>query len=254
MQFVIFAHDRSGSSSLAKALSVHPHIRVALDPFHPKYGQWHANERTYRDSLTDVASLDTLLDELSVLYNGIKVLPYDLPEEIYSHLLLLPDLRVIFLRRRNTLQTVVSGGIAEQTRMWQLWDPRFGRDEAYSSLHPVDIAQVERGMEYQIWLQDCYRRVVLKRPSESRMLREYEEFYTDSLDQNRENLVAVLRFLGFGASDLSEADQYLDPRTAKLNNDDTYRMLPNAEEIDRALGSDENGWLFSRGSRSDRIS
>lgn len=252
MHFVIFAHDRSGSSSLAEALSIHPHIRVALDPFHPKYGQWHPDERTYRDSLTDVASLEALLDELSVQHNGIKVLSYDLPEEIYSHLLLLPDLKIIFLRRRNILQTVVSGAISEQTRMWQMWDPRFRREDVYGNLQPIDIGELKKALEYQIWLQIYYRRVVVKRPRDSRMFLNYEDFYTADLDQNRESLLKVLRFLGFGAADLSGADQYLDPRTAKLNNDDTYRMLPNAEEIDRALGSDKNGWLFDR-RRSNRV-
>ena len=101
IRYVIFAHDRSGSSSLARALSVHPEINFTLDPFHPNYGEWYPDERTYRDSATDGPSLEAVLQEISLRYNGIKVLSYDLPEEIYRHLLLLPDVKVAFLRRRN---------------------------------------------------------------------------------------------------------------------------------------------------------
>ena len=254
MQFVIFAHDRSGSTSLSEALSAHPHVRVARDPFHPKYGQWHPSERTYRDSLTDVASLQTLLDELSAQYNGIKVLSYDLSEELYTYLLLLPNLKVIFLRRRNILQTVVSGAISEQTRVWQTWDLKSQREDIYRDLQSIDIGELKKALEYQIWLQIYYRRVVMRRLRDSRLFLNYEDFYTGDLNQNRENLLGVLCFLGFGAADLSKADQYLDPRAAKLNNEDTYKMLPNAEEIDRVLGSDTNGWLFDRSRKCGQIS
>ena len=246
IRYVIFAHDRSGSSSLARALSVHPEINFTLDPFHPNYGEWYPDERTYRDSATDGPSLEAVLQEISLRYNGIKVLSYDLPEEIYRHLLLLPDVKVAFLRRRNILRTVVSGKIADQTKMWQLWDPRYNREEAYRGLQPIDLDQVESAIEYQIWLQVYYRRIVVQRPKDSRMFLNYEDFYTDDLSRNRANLEAVLRFLGVEAADMSAADEFLDPRTAKLNSTSTYELLPNAREIEKAFGSDQVGWLFER--------
>ena len=71
-------------------------------------------------SIQDVPSLGAQLAEIFTAYNGIKMLEYQLPEPLYVHLLQRPDCQVILLRRKNLLQAVVSGLIAEQTI--------FGRD------------------------------------------------------------------------------------------------------------------------------
>jgi hypothetical protein len=55
---------------------------------------------------------------------------------------------------------------------------------------------------------------------------------------------ALWSFLGLPPLDSPDVDYYLDPDTAKLGGTDTYGRLPNAAQIDAALGADDTGWLF----------
>jgi hypothetical protein len=41
-----------------------------------------------------------------------------------------------------------------------------------------------------------------------------------------------------------EVDYYLDPAAAKLGTTETNGRLPNAAQIDAALGAGDTGWLF----------
>src|SRR5215475_6736080 len=120
-KFILFAHARSGSSNLLEALQLHSLLLIAEEPFHEKYHVWHPDERKYVDLITDIPSLEAQLAMLFAKYNGIKVLDYQLPRELYTHLLLRSEFRVIFLRRRNLLQAVISRCIAEQTGVWKMW-------------------------------------------------------------------------------------------------------------------------------------
>ena len=40
----------------------------------------------------------------------------------------------------------------------------------------------------------------------------------------------------------------LNPETSKLNLIETYRRIPNIDEVERRFGSDEAGWLFKESS------
>ena len=70
----LFAHARSGSSSLLKILQSHAALRVVEEPFHEKFAQWNPGEPKYVDLITDVASLERQLDALFAVNDGIKVL------------------------------------------------------------------------------------------------------------------------------------------------------------------------------------
>jgi hypothetical protein len=58
----------------------------------------------------------------------------------------------------------------------------------------------------------------------------------------------VYRYLGF--SEITEArysekiQQLLDPNQNQFNDRETYRLIPNIEQIEEALGSEETGYLF----------
>ncbi len=42
-------------------------------------------------------------------------------------------------------------------------------------------------------------------------------------------------------------DELLDPSQTKVTSCAVYKSIPNAEDIDRELGSDETGWLVTDG-------
>ncbi len=243
-KFILFAHARSGSSNLLKALQLHPWLRIAEEPFHEKYHVWHPDERKYVELITDVPSLETQLAVLFAKYNGIKVLDYQLPMELYTHLLLRPEFRVIFLQRRNLLQAVISGGIAKQTGVWKMWDLRGDLATVYAHLQPIPLDEIAQTLAYQRELQEYYRQVIVHKPKDMCLLLEYETFYTDDILQNRAAMQRVFGFLGLEMPAREELDDSLNPRTSKINSNRTYTYVPNAEEINARFGSNETGWLF----------
>jgi hypothetical protein len=78
----------------------------------------------------------------------------------------------------------------------------------------------------------------------------YEELYGGDAAERRAALERVYTFLGVDPDDARETDFLLDPARTRLNSEESYAYLPNAREIDEALGSDETGWLFSRAEKT----
>ena len=244
--FILFAQARSGSSNLLRALWLHPDVRAADEPFHAKHHVYYPGEPQYISRIRDVPSLEQQLTELFAKYNGFKTLDYQLPTDIYAHLLLKPEMRVIDLRRRNLLQRVVSGFIAEQTGIWQSNVPKDQRVIAYKTLQPIEIRALKKRMRHEDQRRQYYQRVLSKKPSSLCLHVEYESLYTTELEQNRQAMRAVFAFLGLSLPDSPKLDALLNPGVAKINSADMYAFLPNAEEIDRKLGSDRTGWLLKK--------
>ena len=242
--FVLFAHARSGSTSLAKSLDSHPDLRVCIEPFHHKYASWNRGAPNYVELVIDRPSLECVLAEIFATYRGIKVLDYQLPEDLYSHMLLLPSHKVILLRRRNLLQATVSGLIAEQTGVWQVSDLNASRREAYDRLSPIPLEEISKRLKYQAELQHYYRAIVAKREPGDLFRLDYEDLYTADLDRNLSTLHTLFSFLRVGMPDSGTFEPLLDPERAKIGHLMPYRLVPNSQEIDRCLGTDETGWLL----------
>ena len=245
-RFVLFAHPRSGSTNLLQALRQHPEIRIAEEPFHKCYHSWVRDEPNYVDLISDVSSLEQQLAALYSKYDGIKVLDYQLPKELYAHLLLKPDIKVIALRRRNLLQSVISRIIAQQNGIWNIRDIKGSLDDSDRMLKPASIEDVRGSIAGMLELRAFYIRVLSRKSPEMCLNLEYETLYRSSIEDNMEHLTNVLHFLGFEAGNLETAAFYLDPRKSKINNAQSYRRLPNAKQINDHLGCDETGWLFEK--------
>lgn len=119
LRLILFAHARSGSSSLLKILQLHPDLHLVEEPFHESFASWSPDNPNYRDQLHDRDSLDKQLDTIFATYNGLKVLDYQLSDDLITHLLQRPGSHVLFLRRRNLLQAVVLAMIGQQTQLWK---------------------------------------------------------------------------------------------------------------------------------------
>ena len=244
--FVLFAQARSGSSNLLRMLQLHPKLRIAEEPLHEKYHKWHPGEPQYVKLIKDVPTLEEQLAALFSKHDGIKVLDYQLPEEIYAHLLLKPELKVVALRRRTLLQQLVSGFIAEQTGIWKMWDLKGELACAYKDLKPIDPLELQRRIEYSLDLRRYYGDVLSRKPVEMCLQLEYENLYTQDVEHNRESVRAVFEFLGLTLPETPGLGGLLNPRVSKINNTDTYALLPNAREIDEQFGSEGTGWLFTK--------
>lgn len=85
LRIVHFAHPRSGSSSLYHILQLHPDLNNLDEPFNENFARWKPHNKNYRDFIHDIPSLDTQLADIFAAYNGLKVLDYQLPEDLAVH-------------------------------------------------------------------------------------------------------------------------------------------------------------------------
>ena len=241
---ILFAHARSGSTSLCRVLQCHPLLNFALEPFHHRYAEYNPGRKNHLDLIHDMDSLDRALDEIFGEFNGIKILDYQLPEELYSHLLLSPGHTVIYLRRRNLLQAAVSGWIAKQTGVWQISDMSEEAQRMYQRLEPALLDKLADELAYGRLLERHFGEVVRRKPRGTCNRVWYEDLFTPDLAADRATAAGIFRFLGLDLPSSEEVDRHLDPARSRLNSPERYALVPNAMEIDERLGCDSTGWLF----------
>lgn len=244
LKLILFCHARSGSSSLFQILQLHPQLNILEEPFNERFNVWYPDEKNYLNLIKDRASLDEQLSEIFSKYNGIKVLQYQLPEDLYRYMLLKPECRVIFLRRMNLLQAVVSGLIAVQTQLWKRWEMDRPIDKIYANLKPLSIEDIQERIKYLHKNLDMFEEVILSRPVGTYLRLIYEDLYFSLPEQRQAYLERIFRFLEFDMIDNDTVQQYLDPKKAKINSPETYMFIPNVIEINERLGNDEIGWLL----------
>jgi hypothetical protein len=244
---VLLAWPRSGSSSLWRILGAHPDLSLMPDePFNESFVDWSPGNPDYLSRVRDVDSLDVVLDELFGRFRGIKVLTYQLDQDQLAHLVGRREVRSIVIARRNLLQTAVSDRIAKQTKVWNRWDvdPNESLSRRYDSLRPLDLDDLHsyiRDLAAHLrWVES-----VLDPRQDGRVFRLcYEDLYFGTPGDQRAQLDALWAFLGLPPLDATDIAFFLDPRSAKLGGSQTYGLLPNAVQIDAALGADDTGWLL----------
>ncbi len=242
-RLILFAHARTGSTSLMHLLNLHSDIRMCHEPFHPSHSTWYMGEENYVDLIKDEISLDAQLSKIFVRYNGIKTLSYQLPENLYERILSRDDIKVIFLSRRNRLQAAVSGFIARQTNVWQRSDLDKSGSRHVAQLEPVPVNQLRETLKYYCELDAVYRELVSRKSTSSALQIFYEDVFSPDLGENREALRSIFHFVGLDMPQSENIDKLLDPGQTKVTSAAVYRSIPNATLIDRELGSDETGWL-----------
>jgi hypothetical protein len=175
-------------------------------------------------------------------FNGVKTLGYQIPWELSAYILRNPSRRVIFMKRLNILQTVVSGLISQQTGIWHSWDVG-GEVLDATPLRPLSIDFLRSGVADVAEEVAYFEDVIRSRTGPTHVLT-YEELYLGAREDRRRVLGEAFRFLGVSSPPTDEIDELLDPARTKLNSSQTYMRLPNAREIDEALGNPETGSLF----------
>lgn len=241
---LLVAHPRSGSTSLYKILQLHPELNILEEPFNEGFTTWNPDHPNYLERIHDIASLDAQLAEIFTTYNGVKVLDYQLPDELNIHLLHRPDFAIIFLRRRNLLQSVVSALIAIHTNVWKKWEMVKPVEEYFQMLQPLDVKEIQRQISWYKAHLDFIESIVDGRPDKAVVKLTYEELYFVPPEQRNEQIAAIWRLLGLAPLDVEQIQVYLQPESMKMNSPATYALLSNAEEIEQRCGNDVTGWLF----------
>jgi LPS sulfotransferase NodH len=225
--FVIFAHPRSGSTSLARVLGESSDVKMAIEPFHPDYFKWNPKEKNYSKIVKDEQTLNQALEEIFKKYNAIKVLDYQLPEKLYLSLLSRKDLKIILLQRKNLLQAAISNAVGEQTAEWHKT-----KDESkYDNLKPLDSEKLRNWMEYVGKLSKLYSSYLQKKRKDDFLSLYYEDLYSDSFNDNKDILDKICKYLDIRMPSEKAIRRYMMPSKAKINYKNIYKKIPNYEDI-----------------------
>lgn len=241
-RFVILTHPRTGSSSLARSLSIHPDIELLGEPFHKPNQQqkkiWYINKVQDIDSF--ISTLDLIFDN----YNGIKHFLHHVPFEYNKYIIESNNFKIIHLYRKNILKNVISGLISEQAQEWGVQKEKILRH----SFKPIIIEKVSKRIHKRKYIFEKYRQY-LKLNSIPYFDLCYEDLYGNhiGIDKRMDIFSNILDFLDFrthlNEEQVNQVRSIFNPST-KLNSIETYQRIPNIHEIEKEFGSPENGFLF----------
>jgi len=242
--FIIIASARTGSTTLADLLEAHPAVSCLAEPFNPEHGiKW--GKKRYCQQLEDGTPLHEVVRDIFSEYTGFKHLAEQLTRSQNEDLIQFPNARRIFLWRRNHLQRAVSNHISMQAGHWKSDSNKI----LVAKMEPLDIERLTRNIEKQ------KRRIARFRD----LCKEagcFEVAYEDmfgpdcSNEKKHEILDGIFDYLNIESfkqlpsSVRNRMDTLLNPDVRKLNSELTYRLIPNFEEIEKRLGSPENGYLL----------
>lgn len=260
-RFLVMSLPRCGSTTLMNVLNCHPDIRCLREPFNPDQAG-----NTYLGRVHDFSSLDSVLRRIWRDYNGVKHVwepcgwPFGRGLDFNLRLAVQPDVRIVLLTRTNHLQRLVSYEVAVQTNVWHRVPEAPGdgksapENPAETKLRPLDPGRLRRNMRLAMSGNELMRSTLRGTRTPFREVT-YEEIYApeETEDQPAAGLHRVneiLEFLGAGplpgGFSLDDARRLLDPRSAKLNSEKTYHVVPNIDDIEAICGTDETGHLFKK--------
>lgn len=231
-KFIIFASARTGSTSLARVLGESVDVKMAIEPFHEGFSKWNVGEKDYSKFIVNSETMNQALDELFSKYTAIKVLDYQFDPKIYYTMLKRDVFKIIFLRRKNIVQSVLSNLVAKQTSEWHKQD----NIEIYKNLKPIDLNQMSEMIDYVTSMNNLYEKFLEKNRQGNYLSLFYEDLYSDNLDKIIINLQTICDFLDITLPPRDAIKKYMLPSEAKINYTNVYKNVPNYEEIEKKFG------------------
>ncbi|MBU1683416.1 hypothetical protein KJ742_05725 [Patescibacteria group bacterium] len=255
LKYLIFAHGRSGSSTLVKIANLHPKIMLCHEPFNRRKLDLRAlkyKNITNRIEKT-IATIDDIEEGFNIInqkYNGFKHVIGQLKQDIEPHILTGRNYKVIFLQRRNLLQMVISSLIARKMQKWGGGAERWRKKFKQHQFKPFDIELIQKRIQGISEKIKKYKQL-LKDNNIDFYNVYYEDLYGPDVSEEKKLQIIneIFEFWGVGKLKklkyIKQAKELLDPGKYKLNSEETYKQIPNYKEIEEQCGSDETGWLFN---------
>ena len=209
--FIVLSRSRTGSNMLISFLNSHPNIRaVEREIFSKLDGQ------NYGDILARVFAKQPYYIEAK----GFKIFYYhpldDRNEDIWNALVNMENLRVIHLKRRNILRTLVSRKIASLQDVWST-TASIGLDSSKNKAVSFTVQEVEDGIKQtRAWEKEGDE----KFRNHPLLLASYEDLVADPIGHFKK----ITEFLGVG---------YVRPQTnlKKQNPEKLSDLVSNYDEL-----------------------
>lgn len=257
-RFLIFALERSGSTSLASALNCE--LSVVQEPFSSLSGDVESNER-FRSLLEasgylpedlpedegdefsynrfhrlarDPAVCADYLEALYQRFTGIKHVRNTVSMDANFNILdwcLDNEVKIVFLSRRKLGKALLSRFLAQQAQVHNLGPEmeNLGRWER-KQFEPIDVELFRRQLSEFERTETEYRRHLEGKPCYTIY---YEQLYQGWDWLRRRRFEALCRFLAVSPGELDPAtvDNYLFNPDRKLTNRDALTRLPNLRQL-----------------------
>lgn len=244
---LLFSLPMCGSDVLAEVLGAHPDLRCFREPFNPDVPD-PTGRRTASPTLAEV---DAVLDGVWTRSPAIEHVwdpsgwPFPKHSPHNGHVLLRGN-RVLLLSRRNLLRLAVDHAIASLQRSV----PDGTGQRGDGSGDGLDAAPIRWYMKQIPPTLRTHRRAlyVRKRPVLDLV---YEDLFdpASGIDARRNALERVYAFfecrIEDDAVDMARIERWLEAAPPGIP-DEQLRDMPDIEDLERQLGSDETGWLFPR--------
>ena len=253
-RFLIFALERSGSSSLAAALNLE--LSVVQEPFssqtgalqnHPRFIELVTENGLLPEHLPEpgyvpyafnryhvlALNKDRCGDYLSLLYGqfqGLKHVWNTVSREANLNILewcLDHDIRIIFLTRENLLRSQLSRQLAQQAKVFQLGAQLQHKEQwEQAGFEPIDVQEFFKELDKTEKNAHFYREFLKGRPH---FFLTYEQLYQGSLRRRKRVFQSLCVFLSTTPSNLNEQsiNTYLFSKERKQTRSVTLRRVPN---------------------------
>ncbi len=256
IKYMIFYHARAGSTILMNILNFHSDVNIYSEPFHGwkfikkrNLLKFIPGEDEKPDNISDMPDIEKSLKKISIGFNGIKQSMMQLNKKLNTHIILRKDISIVYLHRKNILQTIISLLISRKIKYWShkpdIWREKFEKE----NFKTFDIEEIRKRMNKLIKDIRFYKNKLVKNNVKFLELYYEDLFGNDITDERKIDIInEIFKFFKLeqikDPDVLNEIKELLNPDTNKLNSEETYKKIPNIMEIEKELGCDETGWLF----------
>ena len=240
MKLLLFAHGRTGSTTLMHVLNQHPEINLMFEPFNKHTGEYNNSKPK------DFEELKILLEEINNSNNGFKHICGQLSHEQEESLLMDSSYFVIYLYRKNLLQRAVSQKLSQQTNIWTASDRNKKREPI--KYDRIDIKELNNNID---WVRKERKKNInfFIKSEKPYVILDYDDIFSPYLrnQQKLNKINKILLKIGLEPIKINKyINKLLNPRISKIASSNYYKNIPNYQEIEDKLGNSVNGFLIEK--------
>jgi hypothetical protein len=197
-----------------------------MEPFHPKYIEWHPDEKDYANIIKSEDDIKKAIKEISKRYNAMKVLKYQFSKRVYTAMLLEKGIKIINLSRKNAFDAALSSLIAQQTNIWQKED-----EGEVKELEEIPIYKIQEIVEHYDEDNDYYADLLNKKKLNEHIDLYYEDIFSEQNQENISLIEEITEFLDIDMPSEKIIAKYMIPSSASIETSKRYTDIPNWDEI-----------------------